>query len=66
MSKGTLIEGYKGLIYADAESKAVLRVETHMSGSAPEPKFRGIDLMFDYKAVKIGEREFVLPYRFDL
>lgn len=55
-----LVEGYKGLIYADAESKAVLRVETHLSD------LRDIDLTLDYKAVKIGESEFVLPYRFDL
>jgi hypothetical protein len=52
-----LVEGYQGLIYADAESKAVLRVETHIYG---------IDLTLDYKAAKIDEREFVLPYRFDL
>jgi hypothetical protein len=61
-----LVEGYRGLIYADAESKAVLRVETHMSDFFPESKFSGIDLTLDYKAAKIGEREFVLPYRFDL
>jgi hypothetical protein len=61
-----LLEGYQGLIYADAESKAVLRVETHMSDFSSESEFRGIDLTLDYKAVKIGEREFALPYRFDL
>jgi hypothetical protein len=61
-----LVEGYKGLIYADAESKAVLRVETHMSDFSAESRFRGIDLTLDYKAVKIGESEFVLPYRFEL
>ena len=60
------VEGYKGLVYADAESKAVLRVETHLSDFPPESEFRGIDLTLDYKAVKIGEREFVLPYRFNL
>ncbi len=60
-----LVEGYKGLIYADAASKAVLRVETHISDVLPE-KFGGVDLTLDYTAVKIGEREFVLPYRFDL
>jgi hypothetical protein len=60
------VEGYKGLVYADVESKAVLRVETHLSDFSPGSQFRGIDLTLDYKAVKIGEREFVLPYRFDL
>jgi hypothetical protein len=61
-----LVEGYKGLIYAEAERKAILRVETHMADFPRESEFKGIDLTFDYKAVKIGEREFVLPYRFEL
>ncbi len=60
-----VVEGYQGLIYADAVSKAVLRVETHIADVLPE-KFRGVDLTLDYQAVKIGEREFILPYRFDL
>lgn len=60
-----VVEGYQGLIYADAVSKVVLRVETHIADVLPE-KFRGVDLTLDYQAVKIGEREFVLPYRFDL
>jgi hypothetical protein len=60
-----VVEGYQGLIYADAASKAVLRVETHISDVLPV-KFRGVDLTLDYQAVKIGEREFLLPYRFDL
>ncbi len=60
-----LVEGYQGMIYADAASKAVLRVETHISDVLPE-KFRGVDLTLEYQVVKIGEREFVLPYRFDL
>lgn len=60
-----VVEGYQGLIYADAASKAVVRVQTHIADVLPE-KFRGVDLTLDYKAVKIGEREFILPYRFDL
>ena len=36
-----------------------------MSDVLPE-RFRGLDLTLDYKAVKIGEREFVLPHGFDL
>jgi hypothetical protein len=61
-----IVAGYKGLVYADAESKAVLRIETHSSDFPSESEFRAIDLTLDYKAVKIGEREFVLPYRFAL
>jgi hypothetical protein len=58
--------GYQGLVYADAESKAVLRVDTHSSDFPSDSEFIGIDLRLDYKTAKIGSREFVLPYRFNL
>ena len=58
--------GYQGLVYADAESKAVLRVDTHSSDFPSDSEFIGIDLTLDYKAATLGGREFVLPYRFDL
>ena len=60
------VVGYKGLIYADAETRAVLRVEAHLYDFPSESEFRGVDFTLDYKAVKVGEREFVLPLRFEL
>jgi hypothetical protein len=66
VAKHDIVVGYQGLIYADAESKAVLRAETHTSDFPGDSEFRGMDLALDYKAAKIGEREFVLPYRFEL
>jgi hypothetical protein len=64
--KHDVVVGYQGLIYADAESKAVLRVETHSADFPGDSEFKGMDLALDYKAAKIGERELVLPYRFEL
>jgi hypothetical protein len=66
VAKRELVVGYHGLIYADADSKAVLRVETHSSNFPSESEFTGMDLTLDYKVAKIGGNEFVLPYRFDL
>lgn len=64
--KRDVVVGYKGLVYADAESKAVLRIETHSSDFPGDSEFRSIDLALDYKAAMIAGHEFVLPYRFDL
>ncbi len=58
--------GYAGLLFADAETNAILRVETHSSDFSDDSEYTGIDLAFDYKAAKIGDREFVLPYGFNL
>jgi hypothetical protein len=58
--------GYKGRLYADAETNAVLRVETSTSDFPSDSEFIGIDLALDYKPAKIGGREFALPYRFDV
>jgi hypothetical protein len=66
VAKRDVVVGYRGLVYADAESKAVLRMEIHGYGFAPDSEFTGIDLTLDYKATRIADREFALPYRFDL
>lgn len=65
-AKHDVVVGFQGLVYADAESKAVLRVETHSSDFPGDSEFTGMDLALDYRAAKIGEREFVLPYGFEL
>jgi hypothetical protein len=64
--KHEITAAYKGRLYADAETNAVLRVETSTSDFPSDSEFIGIDLALDYKPAKIGEREFVLPSRFNL
>jgi hypothetical protein len=61
-----ILVAYKGRLYADADTNAVLRVETSSSDFPSDSEFIGIDLAFDYKPTKIGGREFVLPDRFNL
>jgi hypothetical protein len=58
--------GYAGLLFADAETNAILRVETHSSDFSGDSEYTGIDLALDYKAARIGDREFVLPYGLNL
>ena len=61
-----IMVGFKGRVYADAETKAVLRVETHTSDFPKDAEYKGIDLTLDYKAAKIDGREYVLPYHFEI
>jgi hypothetical protein len=61
-----IVVGFKGRVYADAVSKAVLRVETHSSDFPGNSEFKRIDLTLDYKMVAIGAHEYVLPYGFDV
>jgi hypothetical protein len=66
LAKQDLLVGYQGLVYADVQSDTVLRVEIRSSDFPPESELTGMELTFDYKAVKLAEREFVLPYRFSM
>ncbi len=67
-----VVVGYRGLIFADAESKAVLRVEMHSSDFPNDPEsvklaaFAGVDLTLDYKPESLGGREHFLPLRYHL
>ncbi len=67
-----VVFGYRGLIFADAESNAVLRVEMHSSDFPNDPEsvqlasFSGMDLTLDYKPENVGGREFFLPLRYHL
>ena len=64
-----VVVGYEGLVFADVDSSAVLRVEIHSSDFPADPEsikrmaFSGVDLAFDFSAVKLGERDFFLPLR---
>lgn len=66
LAKQGLLVGYEGVIYADARSHAVLRLEIKISDFQPQSEFTGMELSFDYRVMKTAEREFVLPCRFIL
>jgi hypothetical protein len=67
-----VVVGFKGLIFADVVSNAILRVEIHSSDFPDDPEavrqaaFSGVDLTFDFGAVKFGGREFFLPLHLHL
>jgi hypothetical protein len=61
-----VVIGFKGRVFADAATNAVLRIETHSGEFPHNSEFKGIDLTLDYKAAKIDGREYIFPYRFDV
>jgi len=64
-STGTRRVPYKGLIYADAEAGAVVRIE--MQCEIPDDsEFRTLEIDLDYKPAEVGGREFLLPSHYRL
>ncbi len=67
--------GFTGLLYSDAETKAVSRLTLHfavpinataLTYNFGDPGLSGLDLALDYKPVNLAGREFVLPDRFEV
>jgi hypothetical protein len=64
-SKRTLIVAYKGLLYADPQNGAVLRVE--MQCDIPkDSEYKELELILDFKPADVAGREFVLPFHYRL
>ena len=56
---------YKGLVYADVQTGAVVRIE--MECEIPgDSEYRQLDLALDYKPASVAGLEFVLPFHFYL
>jgi hypothetical protein len=64
-SRRTMRVPYKGLVYADAQTGAVLRIE--MECEIPvDSEYKELDLTLDYKTAAVAGREFILPFHFYL
>lgn len=57
---------YQGLVYADVDSRAVMRIKMETVGIPGDFPIREVNLMLDYSPTKIADREYVLPYHFEL
>jgi hypothetical protein len=56
----SIVAGYHGLIYADAESKQIMRIKMDCDGLETFP-INLVGLTLDYAPTKISEQSFVLP-----
>jgi hypothetical protein len=64
-SKRTIRVPYKGLVYADPQTGAVVRIE--MECEIPDDsECKRLELAVDYKAAEVAGREFILPFHFHM
>ncbi len=65
-SKREYISAYTGLVYADRETKAVMRIKMDCVGIPSDYPIHEVGLTLDYNPTKIGDQEYVLPFHFEL
>jgi hypothetical protein len=61
-----IIAGYHGLVYADQETKSVMRVVLETDSIPPEFPIQQVSQDLNYDLAKIGEQEFLLPLKSEL
>lgn len=57
---------YKGLVYADQETKEVMRIKMDCVGIPADYPIHAVGLTLDYAPTKIGDETFTLPFHFEL
>ena len=60
------VSAWEGLIYAGRTNGAVMRISMACTGIPTGFPLQNLNLTLDYGRVKIGEREYLLPFRFEL
>lgn len=61
-----VVAGFRGLVYADAETKAVMRIQVERMDLPPGFGLSEVKLLLDYKPTQVAGREFILPSHFEL
>jgi hypothetical protein len=65
-SKREYVSAYKGLVYAEHDTKAVMRITMETVGIPADYPIHEVGITLDYNPSKIGDQEFVLPFHFEL
>jgi hypothetical protein len=65
-SKREYTSAYKGLIYADRETKAVMRIKMECIDIPKDYPIKTVGITLDYAPTKIGEETYTLPFHFEL
>ena len=61
-----IVAGYHGLVYADAETKSVMRVVLEADSIPAEFPIQQVSQDLNYDLAKIGDQEFLLPLKSEL
>lgn len=65
-SRREIISGYHGLIYADRDTKSVMRIKVECDTIPPDFPIQQVSLDLNYDMTKIGDQEFLLPLKSEL
>lgn len=60
----TLLVPYKGSVFANSETHAVMRIQMTCTNIPSVSQYRGVELTLDYKVTKVAGQEFILPSRY--
>jgi hypothetical protein len=63
--QGNTTVAFKGLIYADVETKVVRRIEMECLDFPFTSSYRMMELKLNYKPTQVAEQEFILPSDFE-
>jgi hypothetical protein len=64
--KRTVIAGYHGLIYADRDTKMVMRIKLEVEGLPVDFPIQSVDLDMNYDFTKISGQEYLLPLKSEI
>jgi hypothetical protein len=65
-TKGTIQVAFKGCVYADYETKAVVRIEIKCVDIPANSEYQALELKLNYSPVNVAGGEFILPADFTL
>ena len=65
-AKRTVIAGYHGLVYADRDTKMVMRIKLEVEGLPPDFPIQSVDLDMNYDFTKISGQEYLLPLKSEI
>ncbi len=65
-SKGRITVPFEGLVYADFQTGAVVRIEMKCTGIPAKSEYKILNLALDYTPAKVAGREYLLPSRFNM
>jgi hypothetical protein len=65
-SKREYTSAYTGLVYAEVQSKTVMRITMTTAGIPADFPIHEVSLTLDYSPTMIAGQEYVLPYHFEL
>ena len=64
--KNTLVMAIKGSVFADFDTKAIVRVEMQSVDLPAEASYRSVDLKLNYKPTRVADQEFTAPSDFEV